>query len=196
MFKSKASLSLVSVALLGCASSEGTKPHDRSAAGHDEEAAREEVLANQHAVQYNPTAVRERPACSGVLARKSGLGGDVCWGSVINPTEVHRVQADARRRVAVEHRAASQALRDAEAATCGGLSDEERDTSPFMHVEDIAMVAPLAAQRGQEAVVDGRARGGRDLRRRAGNDGRVAAARRRLSPRTECRPGTRRPDDA
>lgn len=127
-----------------CASSsEGTAPHDMSAAEHDEMAAAEEVLANEHAAKYDPNAVRERPICSGVLARKSGGSSDVCWGSVTNPTGTHQVSAEERRRLAAEHRAASQALRDAEARACAGLGEDERDTSPFAHVEDIASVARL-----------------------------------------------------
>lgn len=138
-----ASLTMLGAGLGACASSEGTAPHDMSAAEHDEMAAAEEVLANEHAAKYDPNAVRERPICSGVLARKSWYGSDVCWGSVTNVTETHQVSAEERRRLAAEHRAASQALRDAEGRACAGLGDDERDTSPFAHVEDIASVAAL-----------------------------------------------------
>lgn len=143
MNKVIASLTMLWAGLGACASSEGTAPHDMSAAEHDEMAAAEEVLANEHAAKYDPNAVRERPICSGVLARKSGYSSDVCWGSVTNATETHQVAADERRRLAAEHRAASQALRDAEARACAGLGEEERDTSPFEHVEDIASVGAL-----------------------------------------------------
>jgi hypothetical protein len=137
------SLALIPFGLGACASSKGTAPHDMSAAEHDEMAAAEEVLANEHAAKYDPNAVRERPICSGVLARKSGFSNDVCWGSATNATETHQVSADERRRLAAEHRAASQALRDAEARACAGLGDDERDTSPFARVEDIESVAAL-----------------------------------------------------
>ncbi len=45
--------------------------------------------------------------------------------------------------MAADHRAASHALRDAEARACVGLSDDDRDMSPFGHGEDIASVEPL-----------------------------------------------------
>ena len=45
--------------------------------------------------------------------------------------------------MAADHRAASQALRDAEARACVGISDSDRDMSPFDHREDIASVEPL-----------------------------------------------------
>lgn len=143
MKKGIAALTLLWAGLGACASSEGTAPHDMSAAEHDKMAAAEEVLANEHAAEYDPNAVRQRPICSSVLARKSGDSSDVCWGAITNPTETHQVSAEERRRLAAEHRAASQALRDAEARACAGLGEDERDTSPFAHVEDIASVARL-----------------------------------------------------
>jgi hypothetical protein len=73
--------------------------------------------------------------------------------------------AEARRRAA-DHRAASQALRSAEASACAGLSERDRDESPFAHREDIASVTPLnepdpgiAAGPGYES---GPVRGGRE----------------------------------
>jgi hypothetical protein len=47
------------------------------------------------------------------------------------------------RRTAQKHRAASQALADAEARACSGISDEDRDMSPFNHPEDIQSVSPV-----------------------------------------------------
>jgi hypothetical protein len=48
--------------------------------------------------------------------------------------------------LAAEHRAASQALRDAEARACVGLADADRDMSPFAHREDVASVQPLTVK--------------------------------------------------
>lgn len=45
--------------------------------------------------------------------------------------------------VAAAHRAAAQALRDAEARSCQGLAAADRDTSPFEHSPDIEGAAPL-----------------------------------------------------
>lgn len=47
--------------------------------------------------------------------------------------------------MAREHRAASQALRDAEAKACDGVSEQDRNESPFSHVDDILSVQPLGA---------------------------------------------------
>ncbi|NVL89357.1 hypothetical protein, partial [Escherichia coli] len=44
---------------------------------------------------------------------------------------------------AAQFRALSQELRDAETTACAGLSDHDRDTSPFVHVEDIVAIEPL-----------------------------------------------------
>lgn len=46
------------------------------------------LIANEHAAKYDPSAVRERPICSSVLARKSGARDDVCWDHVANPAKV------------------------------------------------------------------------------------------------------------
>ncbi|MFO0749992.1 MAG: hypothetical protein U1F43_30630 [Myxococcota bacterium] len=137
------SASLLSIGLYACASAEGTAPHDHSAAEHDQEAAREEVLANEHAAHYDPSAERERTVCKGILSRAGSSSGNICWSSTTNPTAEHQAAADAHRKIAAEHRAASQALRDAEAKACAGLADDERDMSPFDHTEDIASVASL-----------------------------------------------------
>jgi hypothetical protein len=45
--------------------------------------------------------------------------------------------------MAADHRAASQALRDAEASACAGIAEQDRDVSPFAHREDIVRVDPL-----------------------------------------------------
>lgn len=54
--------------------------------------------------------------------------------------------AEEHRRAAAAHRAASQALRDAEARACAGLDAGDRDESPFWHREDIASVEPLVVE--------------------------------------------------
>ena len=63
-----------------------------------------------------------------------------CWGS--NPTAEHKEQAEEHRRVSAAHRAASQALRDAEDRACHGISEANRDVSPFFHGEAIVSVEP------------------------------------------------------
>jgi hypothetical protein len=61
-------------------------------------------------------------------------------------------ESDAHRKLAHEHRAASQALRDAEQRSCSGISEADRDSSPFSHREDIASIGdvnePTTAYKG------------------------------------------------
>jgi hypothetical protein len=45
--------------------------------------------------------------------------------------------------MAADHRAASEALRNAEASACSGIAERDRDLSPFYHREDILGVEPL-----------------------------------------------------
>jgi hypothetical protein len=65
---------------------------------------------------------------------------DACWTSVTNPTKEHLKQADLHRKHAADHRAASEALRDAEQKSCAGIAPDDRDISPFWHTADIAGV--------------------------------------------------------
>lgn len=51
--------------------------------------------------------------------------------------------ADAHRKLAHEHRAASQALRDTEQRSCSGISEADRDSSPFSHRGDITSIDDL-----------------------------------------------------
>ncbi len=127
----------------GCASSTpGAQPHDMSSAQHEAMAANEEKTAQVHTTQYNPNASVKTERCSrGGRARAEVDGG--CWTSVTNPTAEHLEEAKKHHKMAADHRGASQALRDAEARACIGISDEDRDESPFEHREDIASVEPL-----------------------------------------------------
>jgi hypothetical protein len=54
--------------------------------------------------------------------------------------------AEEHRELAAQHRAASQALRDAEARACAGLTDQDRDVSPFSHVADVRSVTALKGE--------------------------------------------------
>jgi hypothetical protein len=127
------SLTFTGSTLIACASTPGARPSDMSATQHEQAAAAHEAEATSHAEQYQPSAQTTKTTCGG----KSG-----CWTSVTNPTEGHRGDAEKHRKIAADHRAASQTLRDAEAQACVGLSDDDRDMSPFYHREDIARVEP------------------------------------------------------
>ena len=121
----KAVLFAVSLAVAGCASTPGTRPEEMSAAAHEQ-------AAQQHAAE----AATTEAGCN-------NLDAAICWTSVGHPTTDTRQRAEAHRRMAADHRAASQTLRDAEARACVGIPERDRDESPFQHREDIDEVAPL-----------------------------------------------------
>jgi hypothetical protein len=122
---------------LSCAAAPGTKPHDASAAQHEAMADQEMRAAEGHTEQHDPSATESSTKCSA----KRG-----CWTSVSNPTAEHAAAAARHRELAEKHRAASQALKDAEGKACVGLSEEDRDMSPFHHREDIESVSPLVEE--------------------------------------------------
>lgn len=66
-----------------------------------------------------------------------------CWSSTRHESRYLRGAIEEHRRLAAEHRAASAALRQAEATACAGFSGADLDTSPFVHVDDITDVRPL-----------------------------------------------------
>ncbi len=116
---------------LGCHAA-GTHPHDMSAAHHEAAAAGEERAAAQHAAQYDSHARGVSKPC-----------GDMgCSADDPNPTTGHLEAAEHARELAAKHRAASQELRDAEARSCAGIAEQDRDISPFAH-GDVQTVSPL-----------------------------------------------------
>jgi hypothetical protein len=104
-----------------------------SAMQHEQAAASHEGEATPHADQYNPNAQTATTHCD---------GKHPCWTSLSNPTQEHQAEASKHHKMAADHRAAAQALVTAEAQACAGLSDDDRDMSPFHHKEDIADVKP------------------------------------------------------
>jgi hypothetical protein len=138
-------MTAVAAALLAaCASTTMNKPGagtHLSAAQEEVAAKAEDQLAAEHQKLYDPTAGRKEETCTPGGAGRVDFGD--CWTSRINPTQAQLDEAQRHRRAAAEHRAASQALRDAEARACKGLSEYDRDVSPFAHREDIVHVYPL-----------------------------------------------------
>jgi hypothetical protein len=98
-------------------------PHDTSVAEHDRAARAEETTAATPKTSCDPRSPFE-------------ITAGPCWQT----TDQRFV--DAHRETAARHRAASAALRNAEVAACVGLSENDRDTSPFEHTGDIAGVEP------------------------------------------------------
>ena len=128
----------------GCRSTPGAEPHDMSTAGHEASASGHEAEATRHEAMYSPEAREARERC-----RRDPVAVDTsspCWTSVRNPTEEHRREAEQHRQMAADHRAGSQVLRDAEARACVGISEMDRDMSPFERGADIASVAPLVVR--------------------------------------------------
>ncbi len=149
------SSALFLVAASSCGSS-GTAPHDMGAAQHDRAAKSDETAAALHARDYEPTASRNKQQCrrgGGAIlpgGRGPGAGGigTVCWTWVVNPTDQHRRLAEEYRKTAAKHRAASDALREAEARACIGIPPDDRDMSPFVHRDDIVSASQLIEEYG------------------------------------------------
>jgi hypothetical protein len=133
-------LGLATVALVACkpAAKAPLEPY-LSAAGHDLEAANQESQARMANTRYSPYAGQSGGMCRG----RPGPTEDICWTSMVNPTERYRHHAAEHRKLAAEHRAAAKTLRDAEARACAGISPADRDESLFDHYEDILRVEPL-----------------------------------------------------
>lgn len=121
--------------LAACASTTpGAAPRAASIARHDAIAKNDDRKAAAQLRQYDPKAGEDRMAPCRLRP------GAACWTSTVNPTAEHLDEAKKYQRMAAEQRAASQTLRDAEARACVGLTDVDRDVSPFAHKEDIAGV--------------------------------------------------------
>ena len=123
----------------------GAHPHDMSTAAHERQAGEHAAAGEQHASKYDPKAEGDRTSCTpaGRPGANATAVEGICWSSVENPTESHLYEARGHKRHAADHRAASAALRDAEARACTGIADADRDMSPFEHRSDIVSVAPL-----------------------------------------------------
>ena len=144
-----ASLVLIASVVSACArTTPGAHPNDMSTAAHERQAGEHAAAGEQHGGKYDPKAGRQRTWCTPPGgAGRPGVNATavegICWSSVDNPTEAHLYEAQSHKRHAADHRAASAALRDAEARACTGIADADRDMSPFEHRSDIVSVAPL-----------------------------------------------------
>lgn len=115
----------------------GAQPHDASAVQHDAMARAEQAEAEIHAGRYRSTGRTNEHSCADLL------GSSGCWSWTSSSAEEHLESVKDHRRRAAEHRAASRALRDAEARACTWISGDDRDRSPFDHRDDIASVSSL-----------------------------------------------------
>lgn len=139
MFRRNISTAVGSIALLvaACGGTQGARPHDMSETEHEAAAQNEEGEAQEHGSQYQAGASEETVSCS---------KGQICWTSERNPTDEHRKHSEQHMKMAADHRAAAQTLRDAENRSCAGISEPDRDLSPFYHREDISEVKTLTEE--------------------------------------------------
>ena len=141
---------LTTLAACACGAAAGTQPHDMSAAQHERTAEEHAQRAQEHGSRYDPETKTTSTGC--------GEQTRICWTSVENPTTAHQRAAEEHRRHAAAHRAASIALRDAEARACAGIDPDDRDISPFDRTEDLAGVQPLEEEISPSAPSQGRPR--------------------------------------
>lgn len=132
-------LALLSSICAGCASTPAPQSTDAVAQRQELAADANEEHAKVHASQYDPNAKATTGRCS------HGRSGDagICWSSEVNPTATHLRKAQAYQALAEKQRAQSDKLRNVEEKACVGVSEMDRDASPFSHPEDVAAVAPL-----------------------------------------------------
>jgi hypothetical protein len=132
------------IAFLGtlgaCAANQGTQgthPQDMSVAEHRAAARNEEAAAEEQ------LRARETTTCVPLAStRATTQSGIACWTSRSKPTPAEKAQIARNLKLAAEHRAAADALVQAEAQSCTGIDDEDRDVSLFFHREDIVAVEP------------------------------------------------------
>lgn len=118
-----------------------------TAAQHEAAAKSEQQAAKEHASQYDPAAAIP-PTIDCPFFIGIGLTCYRSWTSVKNPTAQHLAEGKRHAEVARQHRAASQALRDAEARACRNVPEGDRDVSPFYHREDIVSAGPFSESLG------------------------------------------------
>ena len=106
-----------------------------SEAEHERTAAAEEAAAARSTAAYRAVLQRAVERCR--------TRTWVCWRYLVEPAEVYLEQAERHLELAAKHRAAAQALAQAEARACAGIPELDRDMSPFAHRADIESVAPL-----------------------------------------------------
>ena len=138
------------VAACGGSGSRVVDPHSSSVSGHELAAQREDRESVDHAAQYDPSKTTYNQHCPGSAASK--YEESPCWSEYANSTDSHLAESNEHAKLAQEHRAASKSLQDAEAAACAGVSEADRNTSPFHHRDDIAKVIFTGATGSETSV--------------------------------------------
>ena len=115
----------------------GVEQHERAAEANERAAASERR-------QYDPSRTAFVNECPFAGSKHESP----CWTLDQNPTAIHLQEAERHMRAAEAHRRASIQLREAEARACTGLSDHDRDTTPFSHRDDVIAAEPLREDSG------------------------------------------------
>ena len=84
-------------------------------------------------------------------AAEEGQASSYCQGGNEATCSSDRANSEAKklREMAVHHRAAAKALRDAEERACEGMSAKDRDKSPFLRGAEIRSVSQLRGMFGE-----------------------------------------------
>jgi hypothetical protein len=122
-----------------------------SVAGHERAAEVAEAAARRHAEQYDAAASVDGAWCPAARNDSTLVS---CWGA--DPRREHLVEEERMRKAAADHRAASQALRDAEASACAGLAEADRDVSPLQRPAVVTEVEELHTSASMRAPAPGR----------------------------------------
>jgi hypothetical protein len=135
-------IGFVALTLTACGGAQAPLSNEAAAEQHEQAAEKNDQLARKQAAKYDPAAQQDKGRCTGGGARE-GAEIEVCWSSIVNPTEDYLKKAQRYQKLAEAQRATSQKLREAEGGACLGVSELDRDMSPFAHPEDVEAVTPL-----------------------------------------------------
>lgn len=137
----------LSFLIAGCAERvPAARPHDMGAAAHDRAAVSEGQAAQRDDLRAQKSKAEPTEHCRQAgpsLGDEGGEGVEVCWTTGIDGSADFAARAAAHRKHGAGHRAASASLRALESRVCAGVSEEDRDISPFERAGDIVSVDPL-----------------------------------------------------
>ncbi|HVJ18262.1 MAG TPA: hypothetical protein VM686_22740 [Polyangiaceae bacterium] len=96
------------------------------------------------AAEHEQLAMNEEQAAEAHdMAISQAAGPHASYAATQEQTKTNQEQANVHRKRAAEHRAAARELRSEEAQACEGILEEDRDTNPLQHREDITSVTTI-----------------------------------------------------
>ncbi len=133
------------LAFSACASRQapGTAPEDMSHEDHLAAAEQEKELAQKHQGQYDPDALAKKHNPNITFGHGAYLWGDpnldygfiaqdMGPGTIYNPTDYHRQQAQSHQEHARQHETAAAALEQFEEEECASIHKKVRHLCPFI----------------------------------------------------------------